>query len=54
MELVERMRKWDFGSVFSLGDCVFYVIISVVKGVVVYMKLEDLLFVLEYSLFIDM
>lgn len=51
--MVERMRKCDVGLVFSLGDWVVYVIVKGVKGVVVYEKFEDFLYVLEYNVFID-
>lgn len=37
-----------------VGDCIVYVIIKVVKNVKVYEKLEDLIFVLDNNLFIDM
>lgn len=53
VELAEKMKKRDAGSAPVVGDRVPYVIIQAGKGVPVYQKSEDPLYVLENSIPID-
>lgn len=53
VELVNTMRKRDFGSAPTLGDRVPYVIIKGAAGAKNYQKAEDPIWVLEHNLPID-